>query len=107
MLLAVVVLDLIAAEGSPTAWNPCAGSVVAVLLTGVLVGELEVSLEVGVAGEGVDGAAWDVARVAALAFDRERLGFLAAGIVFCGEIAWLQLIIGFVFRDNEVIVHVP
>jgi len=38
------------------------------------VGELEVALEVRVAREGVDGAAWHVAGVAALTFTTVQLG---------------------------------
>jgi hypothetical protein len=67
VLVAVVVLDLVGAEDASSAWASCATArVIANLIARVLVGELEMALEVGVAGEGVDGAVWDAAGVAAL-----------------------------------------
>ena len=69
MLVAIVVLDLVEAEDVPTArTSRAAGRVVAILIAGVLVSELEMSLEIGVAREGVYRAPWDMAGVAALAF---------------------------------------
>lgn len=81
MLVAVVLLDLIQAEGlcplgARVGRGSRAGRIVAELVAGVLMRVLEMALEVGVAGEGVDGAARDVAGVAALAFTAEESEFM-------------------------------
>jgi hypothetical protein len=127
MLVAVMFLDLVMMEDTPsTRTSRAAGSVVAILVAGVLMGELEMLLEVGVAGEGVDGAAWHAAGVAALAFTAVQLefihyacriekrgghchclGFLAARINLSREIARLQLIVGFILGYDKVVIHVP
>jgi hypothetical protein len=80
VLIAVVVLDLVQPEGlrplgARVRRGRSARLVVAVLVARVLVGELEVPLELRVAGKGVDGAARDAAGVAALAISAAQLEF--------------------------------
>ena len=82
MLVAIVVLDLVQAEclcpfGAGVGRGSRAGWIVTVLVAGALVDELEMSLEVCMAREGVDGTVWNAAGVAALTFTALQLGFIS------------------------------